>query len=46
MNDHALKNVGEERRVSLSNIEPIVQRLCSLKQSQTTQKNHEVYCLH
>jgi len=34
-----LKEVDEERPVALSNIEPNVQRLCSLKQAEISQQN-------
>jgi len=38
ISDPCLKEVGE-LRVALSNIEPNLQRLCSLQQAQITQKN-------
>jgi len=38
INDPCLKEVGEIR-VALSNIEPNLQRLCSLKHAQITQNN-------
>jgi len=39
INDPCLKEVDGEYRVALSNIEPNLQRLCSLRQAQITQNN-------
>jgi len=45
-NDQCLKEVDGEFRVALSKTERNVQRLCSLKQGQITQKDYEFNSLH